>query len=714
MKSQNLSKQLKEAAKLYDNNEYSRGLKFVNKLLKQNPNNAELIAFKAIFLQFLKDPKGANELITKALKMDMKNSQIWKFNGIITKEQGEYVKALQSFTQSHRLDPNDTAVLNDMCNLHLYQRNYSELLQLSKELIKFSTISACIVRHILVLYKTGNEKLAFKCFDTYEGNFSKEPKNSDDMQFRTELYLFHAQLLIESKKYEECVQYLKKMSPLIMDSISVKEKLAKCYMQLNDNENAMKMALEMIEYYPENGDYFDILEKTSSKEEYLNLLDTIKDKYKSRYAEVRILELIDVNSPEFEDRLKKFLVPYLVKGAPSIFVMLEELSDQKIDVALRIAQEADVPISSIPIIHLFKANVLASRGNYEEALSEIEKGIKHTPTCIELYSAKLKINRKLGKISETISTGQFISESEPNDRNSNILYVNSLLRGGRLQDAHNAALPFSIDQSRKPKLLVTQFNDFHVRAGDCSYRARDYERATGFYQDVIKHFEEFRKSQFNYMTWGMRHISSSYELLKFVDELPQHPMLARGAVGLMKVKIIQNDLKPLAQIAFKMINATKYDALAYTAVYYALQNDPLPAIRCYKRIKGSWKFACSSVIQKMMNSISKLPQIIQEVAKEEFEPLNETPSTFLDYVCASRGSLFINDKETAKKYLLKAAQDFTYNYKEALDMYTVAYNEMADDEFAKTIQKEINNKYPTYELVFQYQNAEIPPEVDDS
>ena len=713
MKSQNLSKQLKEAAKLYDNNEYSRGLKFINKLLKQNPNHAELLGYKAIFLQFLKNPKEANELIAKALKMDMKNSQIWKFNGIITKEQGEYVKALQSFTQSHRLDPQDTAVLNDMCNLHLYQRNYAELLELSKELIKFSTISACIVRHVLVLYKTGNETAAFKLIDTYEGNFVKEPKNNDDLQFRTELYLFHAELFIESKKYEECIKYLEKMGPLITDSISVKEKMVKCYMELNDFNNAIKLAREMIEYYPENGDYFNILEKTLSKEDYLKELDTIKNKYKSRYAEVRILELIEVNSPEFEDRLKKYLVPYLVKGAPSIFATLEELSNEKLDIAVRIAQEAEVPLSSVPIVHLFKANVLASRGNYEEALNEIEKGIKHTPTCLELYSAKLRINRKLGKISETISIGEFLAKSDPNDRNSNVLYANSLLRGGRLQDAHDVAQPFSIDQSGKPKLLVTEFNDFHVRAGDCAYRGRDYEKASNFYQDVIKHFENFRKAQFNYMTWGMRHISSAYELIKYVDSFPQHPMLARGAIGLMKVKMIQKDLKPLAQIALKMTNAIEPAALAYTATYYALQNDPLPAIHCFKRIKGSWKFACGPAINKMMNSITKLPQVVQEVAKEEYEQFNETPSTFLDYACAARGCIFIGDNETAKKYLLKAAQDFTYNYKEALDLYTISYNEMADDEFAKTIQKEINNKHPTYELVFTYQKAEIPPEVDD-
>ena len=133
--STNSAKQIAELGKLYDNNEYQRGLKIVNKLLKKNPTNFEFIAWKALFLQFTKDKKGAIENITKAIRGDIKNPHIWKINGIILKEQSEFTKALQAFTQAHKMDPKDDAVVIDICNLLLYERNFALLNQYTKTLL---------------------------------------------------------------------------------------------------------------------------------------------------------------------------------------------------------------------------------------------------------------------------------------------------------------------------------------------------------------------------------------------------------------------------------------------------------------------------------------------------------------------------------------------------------------------------------------------------
>ena len=115
----------------------------------------------------------------------------------------------------------------------------------------------------------------------------------------------------------------------------------------------------------------------------------------------------------------------------------------------------------------------------------------------------------------------------------------------------------------------------------------------------------------------------------------------------------------------------------------------------------------------MMAVIGKLPATVQEVAKECYQKSEEMPESFSDYVASARGYAFVDDMEKAKQMLTKAVKDFTYNYKEALDAFTVANNEMKDKEFAKEIAKEIHTKYDSFELEFEYEECEIPKETLD-
>ena len=433
----------------------------------------------------------------------------------------------------------------------------------------------------------------------------------------------------------------------------------------------------------------------------MNKLFEIKEKTKSRYAEVRILELMDINDKRFVELLKAYLVPYLVKGAPQIYITLAELSDEKLKLAVKIAEEAEVPISSVPVIHLFKANVLARNGNYIEAIEEVNKGLKHTPTAVELIAARLRFYRKAGMISKSVETGALLVDADPADRNSNVLYTNALLRYGKVNTSYKVATPFSIDYKQRIKIFHTENNDYQVRIADAAYRAGDYKMANKFYQDVIHNFDAYRKAQFNYYSWGLRHINALYDVIKFVDGLNSQKMLARASLGLMKVHFIQKNLKEITQIATTMINSTSQDVLAYTAAYFAVQNEPLPAIKAFLKIKGSWKFAAIPALNKMMKNISNLPEIIQEVAKESYQTINEEPKTFSELVSYARGQVLIGNNEDAMNYLLKAAESFSYSYKEALDMYTIAKNEMGDD--SEKLYNIIISKYHYYELKFEYE-----------
>lgn len=733
-------KALLEFSRLYDNNEYARGLKQIAKFLKQHPDHAEATAWKALFLQSTKKPKEATTTIAEALRKDMKNAKIWKLQGIILREQNDYTKALQSFTMSYRCDPKDDSVLLELCNLHLYERNKKLFLQNSYNLLSASKSSSAVVRYAVALHLDGRLKNAIDWLNTYENNFMP-PASEDETLFRNELYLYHATLYQEAELYDDCIAYLKKNNANIRDSVSVNEKLAECYIKLGNKEEAKKCIQYLLEYYPEDGDYFNLLQQINSQEEFIEQLFTLKPK--SRYAQVRILELLDINDSRYRDLLKEYLIPYLVKGAPSLFITLNELSPEKLKLAQEIADAApteteNFPITSIPIVKLFDANVFLYQNDLGNALSSVEAALNHTPTCLEAIALKLRILRKMGRIEESMKTGEELSSGDPNDRNSNTCYINSLLRNGKLKTAFEKAQPFSIDSNRNPKLLLTQYNDFHVRVADCSYRAKDYQVSINFYNDVLKHFSDFRKSQYNYLAWGMRHVHALYDVLKWADELPKHPMLARGLLGLMKIHFLRrNEVaiktnKDLASIALDATFSETPSALSYATIYYSLNNEPLPALKCLKKCQGPWKFAAMPAVTKMMTNIrkgttdpkSKVPELVKEIAEEfykqeerEFKEKYGEPKIFLDKLSDARGKFLIADNDgevsNSKQLLLEAVKSCDYNYKQALDAYTVANNEMNDEAFAKQIEDAIHAKYPNYQLVFEYEKSEIPVEIDD-
>lgn len=708
-----VTKQLQEVNKLFDSNDYTRGLKVLNKMQKQYPKVAEIAAWKGVFLQFLKKPTEAIELITGALRSDMKNPNIWRLNGVVYREQANYMKAMQCFTQSYKLDSSDDNVLLELCNLYLYERNYSTFFEYSKKILSSSTIPSSVIRFALALELNGRAQKAVEFLGNYESHLMPTTKDEEKL-FRNEITIYHADLLISLENYQECIDYLTK-SERIVDKAASQERLVKCYAKTGNTEKLKETLMELISRYPENGEYFDELEKITPN--YIDELFSIKDKHKSRYAEVRILELMDVNDPRFEELLKTYLVPYLIKGAPAIYITIEDLSPEKIDLAIKVAKEANVPITSIPIVKNFIAQVMHSRCKYTEALQEIDEAIKHTPTCLDARATKVRILRRAGKINEAVEAAAALAEGDPADRNTNLLYANILMANGQLQTAVTTAAPFSVDYKQRPKILCTEFNDFHVRAGDCAYLAGDFEMALKFYQDSIKFFEDFRASQFNYLSWGMRYIVELKEMLEWADDLINHHLFSRAAVGIIKINLINNNLKDIAPLCLRITRAKDPTALAYAAAYYAKLKDPLPAIKCIKKINGSLRFAVIPSLKILMKSISSLPPLVQEVANEECNIPTIQPASFTDYVSAARGELFVSEVKNVKPLLTKAVSDFDYTFKEARDVYTLAKNEMKDDDLAQFIIDKIHSKYPDYQILQKsYEkpdNLPPPPPEDD-
>ena len=694
-----INKAISECEKHYEKDDFKGGLRIANNALKSNPNSGELIAWQALFLEKTKQHEEASADIKKAIRADMNNSKVWKLSGMVNKEQGNYLQALQSFTMSFNKNNNDEQVINDICSIYMHLQNYSQYLDYARKLFKLNQQTSNFMRIVIGFFLTGDLQTSEKYMEVFESKLTP-PVNEEERLFSSELGRFHATNLLRLKEYQRCLDYLDKQA-IITDRISVLEDKAQCYLNLKNQEEFVKTIHLLIAEYPDNGDYFQLLESTLDKDKYIEELFRIKDEYKSKYAHVRILELMDINDSRFVPLLKEHLSPLLKKGSPAIYATIADFSPEKLDLAVKLSFEEEIPVSSFAIRQIFYAQVLQFEKKYDEALVEIEKGIKHTPTIVELYVTKIQILCKLGRSSDALDCAKILSELDPADRNSNNTYVRLLYRNGYMKEARLAAEPFSIDQKKKPKFFRTEFNKAHFRAARCALRAGDVENTLHFYQDCVSHFDEYKNGMVSYFSWGVRRPQTIIDMIEWEQTLVDHKQLGKAFAHVARIFIQRGQIKEIRPEALKLLTSKNSEACAYVAVIFALLNEPLKALKAFLKLQGHWKLVALPSMQNLAEETQKIEGFAKEVFFELYKPEEFEPQTAVDHISKARGLLYAKkDKELVKKELLSAAEKVD-EYKIAIDVVLTAKIEMQDEDYAKVLEAKIHEKYPLYEIEFK-------------
>ena len=362
-------KALIELAKFQSTRDATHGLKAAEQLLKKDPKCSEALAYKAYFT-YLKDKTKKDECIKMARdanRLNMSSTTTWKICGTLYKEQSNFKQFYQSYTMAHLKDPNDLQALSELCNLHFFFGNYEDFYSSTYALMQKNKNVYGVMRFILSLYFTERYEECDKALTTYQGSWAPST-NEDELLFRSEFCLFHGMVLVKLAKYQECLDNLEKSVLFIRDSVKMNDIKIQCYKSLKNEEKMLATIEENIKLYPEDGDYFDIIEEFKKGEDYIQILLKYKDEFQSKYAWVRALELMDVKDERYEPLLRSYLQPLIMKSAPASYQTVKDLSEEGIDLAFKIVSEMKTPINCVPIIKLFGANVYARRGENDKAL----------------------------------------------------------------------------------------------------------------------------------------------------------------------------------------------------------------------------------------------------------------------------------------------------------------------------------------------------------
>ena len=698
---------ISELEKCYEKDDFKGGLKVATKhisSIQQNDIKSTVLAYKALFMQKLKQDK-VQETIKEAIMLDMKNPIAWKINGMINKDLNDYTKAQQCYTQSYRLNPKDETVVKELSYISLMNQNYPKYLEYVRDMMKFNSLPSTIIAYVVGTAMVKKYDLCIKYLNTFESGLGPAT-SQEEMVFRDQVGRFHANLLIKNKEYEECLTYLSKQL-LIRDRITMLEDEAICYENLDNKEKMLEKVHELLKEYPDNGDYFAILERNMEKDKYVEELYKIKDTIKSKYAHVRILEIIPLEDEHFMPLLEEQITPLLKKGSPAIYATIADFTPEKLTAAFDFINKQEVGPAVKPIVHVFNAQYYLNRKEYEKGVAECDEGIKINPTVVELYVTKTDLLQRAGKEKEALQTAEILSRLDPADKNSNNLYVRMLYRNGFMRTARIKAEPFNIDQKKNSKLFKNEFNKLHFRAARCALRGGDVENALNFYKDSFNHFTRYINNQFTIMGWATRRPMSLYEMQQWSEELVNHKQKGKAFTNIARLLIQKNDMKELKDYVSKMMLTKNQEALSYMCVYFALSKQPLLALKCYLKLEGAHLILATPAMKHAAKDAETIEGLAKDVFFEEYKEKAIDPQTSCDYLALARGHLYMQEIEQAKECLNKAAA-LEMSFPTAVDIDICAKIEMKDEAFAQQIVNKIHEKYPMYEVEYEKYEEDEP------
>ncbi|EAY05207.1 TPR Domain containing protein [Trichomonas vaginalis G3] len=673
-----------------ENEKFQEGLHLTEKSLRKYPKSAKIIAYLALFLEKTKKHDEALAEIKTAIMTEMGNADVWRIQGLIYRSQGDYLKSLQSMTMAYKKNSNDENILSQLYSLTLFLHQYKLNFEYASCIVKVALSPANALKFAYSQYVNGDCSGAMKTISTIF--------DEGEQYTQSEMGRFYAHILLETKQYEECLKFLDGQK-IIIDNISILESKAKCYLNLNKKEELMHTLDALLKEYPDNGDYFEILENLLSPEDYMKELFRIKDQFKSNYAKVRILELMDKNDEKFRPLLTEHIIPLLNKASPAIFATIEAFDSEKLDIAIEIAKSAELPISCIPALHIMIAQIYNSRQQYDEALEEIEKGISQNPTVPELYVAKIDSLSKSGRNAEALESARKLAELDPADKGSNRILVKNLYRNGKIKTARKTAAPFSIRKSSTEDILFkNEDNKIHFRAARSCLRIGKIDDGMNFYKDVLCQIEEGKNGFYNFFSWGFMRIMNLHEIYQFILNISSNKIYCKAFVNFVKLLLAQNKLDECKTECNKIVRTKNDEARAYLSVVYAKTGDVLLALKNYIKLPKKYQLISFPSVDKLVKNVNA-PDMVKEIVNELYKPLSEDanhndPQELLN---KARGLLYVDQKNDAEKVTLEAAKlDMSFNM--AVDLYLFAKVECRNEAMADDVAKTINKKYPKYEI----------------
>ncbi|KAI9878769.1 MAG: hypothetical protein M1830_010571 [Pleopsidium flavum] len=566
----------RQVVKNYESKQHKKGLKAADQILRKNPNHGDTLAMKALIINSQGHTEEAFALAKVALKNDMKSHVCWHVYGLLWRSEKNFEEAIKAYKFALKLEPDSQQIQRDLALLQIQMRDYEGYIQSRKAMLQARSMirqnwtALAIAQHL-----AGNLAEAENVLTTYEETL-KSPLSKIDIE-HSEAVLYKNTIMAEMGQIERALDHLEVVGKANLDRTAVMEMRADYLSKLGRRKEAETAYRALLERNPEYRTYYAGLQGSLDLDKSdPKLLKALYDEYAVRNPRgdaARRIPLDFLHGNDFREAADQYLQRMLNKGVPSTFANVKSLYPDTSK--RRTIQELVEGYASGK--HIPQANgsaepqvngdmspfelstfyFLAQHYNYhlsrnlEKAMHNIDQAIERTSKSVDYHMTKARIWKHYGNTQKASETMERARSLDDKDR-----YINSKAAKYQLRNDENDAAIKTMSKFTRNETAGGPLGDLHdmqcmwyiTEDGESYLRQGKLGLALKRFNSIYNIFDVWQEDQFDFHSFSLRkgQIRAYIDMVRWEDELRQHPFYSRGAISAITAYVMLHDNPQLA------------------------------------------------------------------------------------------------------------------------------------------------------------------------
>jgi hypothetical protein len=672
----------------YETKKYKTGLKTADAILKKYPEHGETMCMKGLLLGSLNQRTEGLELAKQGVRYDLTSFIAWHTLGILNRMAKNYNESIKCYLQALKIEGGSNAnLIRESAYLYLQLREYSKLVDARRNLVRMQPHYRMNWIGLIVALHLGKDYTeALRVLEQFELIHRDIPKRSFE---QSELYLYHAQVLLEAERPQDTIDYLaKKSKEEILDHKSADLLRANAMLKLGDQTAAEKVFESLINRNEEEKSYLHgwltakgiatIAKSDEDRTKASEAFEYLQSTFPTSRA-VKRIAFVYIRGQRFIEQASVYIGTALQKGIPSIFSDVKSLygDDEKrraiedIVEGYRLEWQAQ---EAVPSSYLWAIYFLAQHYSFlrqpKRALAYIDSAIVHSPTMPELHMTRARILKRGGSLvwaSHAMEDGRLL---DGQDRFLNGKAAKYLLRIGEVDEARERMGMFTKPDAPDPvsDLLEMQATWYLLEEERAWTLKGKYAMALKRCSDIDKTFTDIWDDQLDFHSYCLRKstLRAYISMVRFEDGLHTHPVYLKTATDAISICLRLHD-DPSLQKPEKPVTTNGISKEAKKKAAQKAKKQQLKAAEEAKKAAA----AAAAKVSKADDEDTPLPtkdeDVDGEIAFAALQPLVEAQRylTVLQKMAASRIETWLLTFEVAyrEKNWLLATSALAHAYK---------------------------------------------------